>query len=87
MNPQPRLVLPIDPERSTRWALVQLVYCVARDVLRLARAGRRGWRQAPRSRSFRILRALVVSGALALGGAALDQHLHLLRLLLAVLTA
>lgn len=86
-NQSARLILPIDPRLPTGWALMQLVYCLLRDVLRLVQAGQRGWRRAHRSRGFRILRALVVGVVLALGGAALDQHLHLLRLLLAALTA
>jgi hypothetical protein len=82
-----RLILPIDPRRPTGWALVQLVYCLLRDVVLLVHAGRRGWRRAHRSRGFRILRALVVGAVLAGGGAAVDQRLHLLRLLLGALTA
>jgi len=82
-----RLILPIDPQRPTGWALVQLVYCLLRDVLRLVQTWRRDWRRARRRRTFRILRALVIGAALAGGGAALDERLHLLRLLIAAVAA
>lgn len=78
------MVIPIDPQRATGWVLVELLVCLSRDVLCGARATHRGWQRAHRSRWFRIMRGIVVAGGLGLGGAAANQHFHLLRLLLSL---
>ncbi len=86
-NPAPGsrgLVIPIDPTRATGWVLVELVYCLGRDLRSAAGGGRGSWRRADRSRWFRIIRWVVVAGGVGLGGAAADQHLRLVRLLLSL---
>ena len=76
------LMVPIDTERSTGWALAQLTYCLGRDAWRAGRHGRLAWQRAKHRRSFRALCYAVATVAVGGGGAMVDQRLHILRLLL-----
>ncbi len=64
------LTLPIDPERDTRWALVELLYGRQRDARRRWRLPSRRWWKA----LIWVLGTITTSGV----GAWADHHLHVL---------
>jgi hypothetical protein len=64
-----RLTLPIDPERDTRWALVELLYGLIRDA-------HRRWRLIRSRRWWKVLVGIVVTITAA------DHRYHLLTVLL-----
>lgn len=66
------LIIPIDIERDTRWALVELVYGLQRDA-------RRRWRCTWFRRCWRTLLWIVMTYGV---GVAADDRLHVLRWLL-----
>jgi hypothetical protein len=68
-------MLPIDPDRSTHWALLELLYCLTRDLARATRGV--GSRRSVRRISW--IAGLIVASS---GGAIADGRFHLLRLFL-----
>lgn len=67
--------IPIDPERDTFWALVELLYGLQRDA-------RRRWRRIRSRRWWKVLRWLMGTIATAVLGTAADHRFHLVAQLL-----
>jgi hypothetical protein len=73
-----QLRLPIDPERPTRWAFVEFIYCLGRDA-------RRGWRRARQRRFTQNVWFGAAVLLLSIAGTAVNQHFNIGAAMLRVL--